>query len=58
MQQHVKKQETDPLSKKCYYRWVKALTTVENLVSKSTRVIHAFDREGDITEVFHQVRQL
>lgn len=29
------------------YRWVEALTTVERLVSKSTRVIHAFDREGD-----------
>ncbi|MGJ5629897.1 IS4 family transposase [Nostoc sp. CALU 1950] len=40
------------------YRWVEALTTVENLVSKHTRVIHAFDREGDITEVFDKVRQL
>ncbi len=40
------------------YRWVEALTTVENLVSKDTRVIHAFDREGDITEVFVQIRQL
>lgn len=27
-------------------------------VSRSTRVIHTFDREGDITEVFNQVRQL
>jgi len=34
------------------------LTTVENQVSKSTRVIHVFDREGDITEVFDKVRQL
>jgi hypothetical protein len=40
------------------YRWVEALTTVEKLVSKHTRVVHAFDREGDITEVFHKVRQL
>ena len=40
------------------YRWVEALTTVENLVSKHTQVIHAFDREGDITEVFDKVRQL
>ncbi len=40
------------------YRWVEALTTVEKLVSKHTRVVHAFDREGDITEVFDRVRQL
>jgi hypothetical protein len=40
------------------YRWVEALTTIEKLVSKQTRVIHAFDREGDITEVFDKVRQL
>jgi hypothetical protein len=40
------------------YRWVEALTTVENEVSKSTRMIHVFDREGDITEVFDKVRQL
>lgn len=40
------------------YRWVEALTTVENLTSKHTRVVHVFDREGDITEVFDKVRQL
>ncbi len=47
-----------PFEQKESYRWVEALTTVENLVSKSTRVIHVFDREGDITEVFDKVRQL
>lgn len=47
-----------PFEEKESYRWVEALTTVEKLVSKSTRVIHAFDREGDITEVFDKVRQL
>jgi hypothetical protein len=47
-----------PFEEKESYRWVEALTTVENLVSKSTRVIHAFDREGDITEVFDKIRQL
>ena len=47
-----------PFEEKESYRWVEALTTVENLVSKSTRVIHIFDREGDITEVFDKVRQL
>ena len=40
------------------YRWVEALTEVEQQVSSSTHVIHIFDREGDITEVFDQVRQL
>ncbi|HBC40428.1 MAG TPA: hypothetical protein DCZ88_00605 [Pseudanabaena sp.] len=34
------------------------MTEVEHQVSSSTRVIHIFDREGDITEVFDQVRQL
>lgn len=46
------------MSSKVSYRWVEALTTVEKLVNKHTRVVHAFDREGDITEVFDQVRQL
>ena len=47
-----------PFEQKESYRWVEALTTVESLVSKHTRVVHAFDREGDITEVFDKVRQL
>jgi hypothetical protein len=47
-----------PFEQKESYRWVEALTTVENEVSKPTRVIHVFDREGDITEVFDKVRQL
>ena len=38
------------------YRWVEAMTTVEPLVTSSTRVIHVFDREGDIAEVFDQVK--
>lgn len=40
------------------YRWVEALTNVEQKVGTSTRVIHVFDREGDIAEVFDCVRQL
>jgi hypothetical protein len=40
------------------YRWVEAMLEVEHQVSSSTRVIHIFDREGDITEVFAQVSQL
>ncbi len=40
-----------PFEQKESYKWVEALTTIESLVSKSTRVIHAFERVGDITEV-------
>lgn len=40
------------------YRWVEAMTTVEQQVAASTRVIHVFDREGDIAEVFDQFNQL
>lgn len=47
-----------PFEEKESYRWVEALHTVDEQVSASTRVIHVFDREGDIAEVFDQVRQL
>ena len=47
-----------PFEQKESYKWVEALTTVENFVSQHTRVIHVFDREGDITEVFDKTRQL
>jgi hypothetical protein len=47
-----------PFEDKESYRWVEALTIVESLVSNHTRVVHTFDREGDITEVFDKVRQL
>ncbi|WP_375506825.1 IS4 family transposase, partial [uncultured Nostoc sp.] len=46
-----------PFEQKESYKWVEALTTVENLASQHTQVIHVFDREGDITEVFDQLRQ-
>jgi hypothetical protein len=47
-----------PFDQKESYRWVEALTELEQQVENSTRVIHVFDREGDITEVFDTVRQL
>jgi hypothetical protein len=47
-----------PFEQKESYRWVEALTELEQQVESSTRVIHVFDREGDITEVFDAVRQL
>ncbi len=40
------------------YKWVEALCVVDKQVEVNTRVIHIFDREGDIAEVFDQVRQL
>lgn len=40
------------------YRWVEALQTVDKQVGGSTCVIHVFDREGDIAEVFEKVRQI
>ena len=40
------------------YRWVEAMTTLEKTVASSTRVVHIFDREGDIAEVFEQMETL
>ena len=40
------------------YRWVEAMMTLEQAVAPSTHVIHVFDREGDIAEVFDQVNEL
>ena len=34
------------------------MTTLEQQVAPSTRVIRVFDREGDIAEVFDQLNQL
>jgi hypothetical protein len=47
-----------PFEQKESYRWVEAINELEHKVESSTRVIHVFDREGDITEVFDTVRQL
>ncbi len=41
-----------PFEQKESYRWVEAIDTLEPAVECSTRVIHVFDREGDIAEVF------
>ena len=47
-----------PFEDKESYRWVEAMTKLEQLVALSTLVIHVFDREGDIAEVFDQINQL
>jgi hypothetical protein len=41
-----------PFEDKESYRWVEALTTVENLVSKHTQVIHVFDASCVISQNF------
>ncbi len=47
-----------PFEEKESYRWVEAMMALEQEVAASTRVIHVFDREGDIAEVFDQVNEL
>ena len=47
-----------PFAQKESYKWVEAMTALDKQVEASTRVIHVFDREGDISEVFEQVRHL
>jgi hypothetical protein len=47
-----------PFEEKESYRWVEALDTVHQGVQGSTRVIHIFEHEGDMTEVFAKVQQL
>jgi hypothetical protein len=47
-----------PFAQKESYKWVEAITELDKQVGASTQVIHVFDREGDISEVFEQVRQL
>lgn len=37
---------------------MEALREVDKQVEGNTRVIHLFDREGDIAEVFDRIRQL
>lgn len=47
-----------PFAQKESYKWVEAITEFDKQVEASTQVIHVFDREGDISEVFEQMRQL
>ncbi|NEQ55619.1 MAG: IS4 family transposase [Leptolyngbya sp. SIO3F4] len=53
-----KAKRSRPFEEKESYRWVEAMTKLEQEVAVSTRVIHVFDREGDIAEVFDQVNEL
>ncbi|MGK7877986.1 MAG: hypothetical protein AB4426_33160 [Xenococcaceae cyanobacterium] len=50
-----------PIEKKESYKWIEAVKEVEKLLevteseSKRAKIIHVFDREGDIAEVFEEV---
>lgn len=46
-----------PFQEKESYRWAEAIDTVELQGGPSSRVIHIFDREGDIAEVFERAGQ-
>ena len=46
-----------PFTEKESYKWVEALCAVDKQVEANTRVIYVFDREGDIAEVFDQIRK-
>ncbi len=62
-----KKQQAEarkrPIEEKESYKWIEALKEVEKLLkiseteSKRPKIIHVFDREGDMAEVFAQVSQ-
>ena len=59
-----KKKKTRTIQEKESYRWVEALSEVQELFSSDTevqdsqpRIVHVFDREGDIAEVFEKVSQ-
>ena len=47
-----------PFEEKESYRWVEVMTHLEKEIEADTKVIHVFDREGDITEVFDQALKL
>lgn len=53
-----KDKRTQPFIEKESYRWVEAMTILDKQIAPSTRVIHVFDREGDIAEVFEQLTML
>jgi hypothetical protein len=63
-EQGKKKPKIRPFAEKESYRWVEAFDEVEQLFSKaeeksptSPRIIHIFDREGDIAEVFEKANE-
>ncbi len=63
-EQKKKKRKIRPIQEKESYRWVEALSEVQELFSSNRevtdnqpRIVHVFDREGDIAEVFEKASQ-
>jgi hypothetical protein len=53
-----KDKRAQPFIERESYRWVEAMTILDKEIAPSTRVIHVFDREGDVAEVFEQLNTL
>ena len=58
-----KKKRTRPFEEKESYKWVEAIKNIPEVWQKVNpiqlpKVIHVFDREGDIAEVFEEVQNL
>lgn len=51
-----KAKQARAFSDKESYRWVEAMSRVAACVPPTTHVVHVFDREGDIAEVFAQIQ--
>lgn len=52
-----KAQRAKAFEEKESYRWVEAMAAVASKMEQTTRVIHVFDREGDIAEVFAHLNE-
>jgi hypothetical protein len=58
-----KKKRTRPFEEKESYKWVEAIKNIPEVLQKVNpiqlpKIIHIFDREGDIAEVFEEVGNL
>jgi len=58
-----KKKRTRPFEEKESYKWVEAIKNIPEILRKDDsielpKIIHIFDREGDIAEVFEEVQNL
>ncbi|MGK7957914.1 MAG: 5-methyltetrahydropteroyltriglutamate--homocysteine methyltransferase, partial [Crocosphaera sp.] len=58
-----KTKRTRPFEEKESYKWVEAIKNIPDILQKTSsiklpKIIHIFDREGDIAEVFEEVQNL
>lgn len=57
-QRSEKKARERKFEEKESYKWVEGMREVEKKVEKTERVIHIFDREGDVTEVLEKCSEM